>query len=87
MAPSKTKLVKPKEVSLESPPKDELPMVELPNDENKFFDVDDDVGASTIHDLLTEVWHMAHFWMSYGRCTMPGSPMGRSEGLSRRWTG
>ena len=37
--------------------------------------------------ILTEVWHMAHFWVSYGRCTMPGSPMGRSEGLSRRWTG
>ena len=36
---------------------------------------------------LTEVWHMAHFWVSYGRCTMPGSPMGRSEGLSRRWAG
>ena len=37
--------------------------------------------------IITEVWHMAHFWVSYGRCTMPGSPMGRSEGLSRRWTG
>ena len=37
--------------------------------------------------VITEVWHMAHFWVSYGRCTMPGSPMGRSEGLSRRWTG
>ena len=37
--------------------------------------------------LLTEVWHIAHFWVSYGRCTMPGSPMGRSEGLSRRWVG
>ena len=36
---------------------------------------------------VTEVWHMAHFWVSYGRCTMPGSPMGRSEGLSRCWTG
>ena len=36
---------------------------------------------------VTEVWHMAHFWVSYGRCTMPGSPMGRSEGSSRRWTG
>ena len=36
---------------------------------------------------LTEVWHMAHFWVSYGRCTMPASPMGRSEGSSRRWTG
>ena len=32
---------------------------------------------------LTEVWHMAHFWVSYDRCTMPGLPMGRSEGLSR----
>ena len=38
-------------------------------------------------ERLTEVWHMAHFWVSYGRCTMPGSPMGRSEGLSRCWTG
>ena len=36
---------------------------------------------------LTEVWHMAHFWVSYGKCTMPGSPMGRSEGLSRCWAG
>ena len=26
-------------------------------------------------------------WMSNGRCTLPGSPMGRSEGLPRRWTG
>ena len=33
------------------------------------------------------ILHMAHFLMSYGRCTMPGSPMGRSEGLPRRWTG
>ena len=39
------------------------------------------------HSLLTEVLHMAHFWVSYGRCTMPGSPMGRSEGSSRRWAG
>ena len=37
--------------------------------------------------LITEVWHMAHFWVSYGRCTMPESPMGRSEGMSRRWAG
>ena len=36
-------------------------------------------------NFVTEVWHMAHFWVSYGRCTMPGSPMGWSEGLSRRW--
>ena len=36
---------------------------------------------------VTEVWHMAHFWVSNGRCTMHGSPMGRSEGSSRRWTG
>ena len=20
---------------------------------------------------LTEVWHVAHFWVSYGRCAMP----------------
>ena len=37
--------------------------------------------------VVTEFWPMAHFWMSYGRCTMPGSPMGRSEGLTRCWTG
>ena len=37
--------------------------------------------------VVTEVWHMAHFWVSYGRCTMTGSSMGRSEGLSRRWAG
>ena len=43
--------------------------------------------ASQTRVSLTEVWHMAHFWVSYGRCTMPGSPMGRSEGSSRRWTG
>ena len=36
---------------------------------------------------VTEFLHMVHFWMSYGRCTMPGSPMGRSDGLPRRWTG
>ena len=36
---------------------------------------------------VTEFRHMAHFWMSYGRCTMPGSTMGWSEGLSRHWTG
>ena len=32
---------------------------------------------------LTEVWHIAHFWVSYGRCAMFGLPMGWSEGLSR----
>ena len=36
---------------------------------------------------LTEVWYMAHFWVSNGRCTVPGSPMGRSEGFPRRWAG
>ena len=36
---------------------------------------------------VTEVWHMAHFRVSNGRCTMPGSPMGRSDGLPRRWAG
>ena len=48
-----------------------------------------DLRAHFVRDMIkvTEVWHMAHFWVSYGRCTMPGSPMGRSEGSSRRWTG
>ena len=44
-------------------------------------------NADDIVNKLTEVWHMAHFWVSYGRCTMPGSPMGRLVGLSRRWAG
>ena len=32
---------------------------------------------------VTEVWHIAHFWVSYGRCAMSGTPMRWSEGLSR----
>ena len=51
MPPSKKKLHKPKEVSLDSSLKDEAPNIELPKDENKLFDVDDDVGTSTIPDL------------------------------------
>ena len=31
---------------------------------------------------LAEVWHIAHFWMSYDRCDMYGSPMGYLVGLS-----
>ena len=31
---------------------------------------------------LTEVWHIAHFWMSYGRCTIHSLHMGWSEELS-----
>ena len=51
MPPSKKKLLKPKEVSLDSPLKKETPNIELPNDDNKLFGVDDDVGTSTIPDL------------------------------------
>ena len=51
MSPSKRKKLKPKEVSLDSPPKEETPNIELPNDENKLFDVDDDAGTSAIADL------------------------------------
>ena len=36
---------------MDSPPKDETPNIELPNDENKLFDADNDVGTSTIADL------------------------------------
>ena len=43
--------IKPKEVSLDSPHKEDTPNIELPNNENKLFDVDDDVGTSTIPDL------------------------------------
>ena len=33
--------------------------------------------------VLTEVWHIAHFWVSYGRCAMTALPMGWSAGQSR----
>ena len=52
MAPSKKKAVQPKEVSLETPPKTELPKVELPKDENKFFDEEDELITSTIPDFF-----------------------------------
>ena len=29
--------------------------------------------------LVTEVCHLGHFWLSYGRCATSGSPMGRSK--------
>ena len=51
MSPSKKKLLKPKEVSLDSSLKEETTIVELPTDQNKLFDVDDDVGTSTIPDI------------------------------------
>ena len=34
-------------------------------------------------EIVTEVWHISHFGMSYGRYGTPGLPMGWSqEGLS-----
>ena len=51
MSPSKKKAAKPKDVSPESNPPDELPKFALPNDENKLFEKEDDVGLSTIHEL------------------------------------
>ena len=36
---------------MDSPLNEETPNIELPNKENKLFDVDDDVGTSTIPDL------------------------------------
>ena len=51
-------------------------------------------GVQSLLDLLswdqeelkttpaTEVWLIAHFWMSYGRPATHGLPMGCSEGLS-----
>ena len=50
MPPSKKELLK-QEVSLYSPPKEETSNIECPNDENILFDVDDDIGTSTIADL------------------------------------
>ena len=43
-----------KEVSLEAPPQAVAPKVELPNDENKLFDEDDDQATSSIAGLSTE---------------------------------
>ena len=51
MTPSKGKSLKPKEVSLDPSTKMGTPAIELPNDENKLFDEEDDVGTSTIPDL------------------------------------
>ena len=51
MQPFKKNLLKPKEVSLDSPLMEETPNIVLPNDENKIFHVDDDMGTSTIPDL------------------------------------
>ena len=51
MTPSKKKSLRPKEVSLDPSIKVETPIIELPNDENKLFDEEDDVGTSTITDL------------------------------------
>ena len=36
---------------MDSSPKEETPNIELPSNENKLFDVDNDVGTSTIADL------------------------------------
>ena len=51
MTPSKMKSLKPKEVSLDPSIKEEAPINELPNNENKLFDKEDDVGTSAISDL------------------------------------
>ena len=51
MTPSKKKLLKRKEVSLDPSLKVETTIVKLPNDENKLFDENDDVGTTTIPDL------------------------------------
>ena len=51
MTPPKKKSLRPKEVSLDPSIKVETSIIELPNDENKLFDEEDDVGTSTIPDL------------------------------------
>ena len=54
MSPSKKKVAKPEEVSLEVTPQAVPPKVELPNDENKLFGEDDDQATSCIPDLSME---------------------------------
>ena len=51
MTPPKKKSLRPKEVSLDPFIKVETPIIELPNNENKLFIEEDDVGTSTIPDL------------------------------------
>ena len=81
MTPSKKKLLRPKEVSLDPSIKEETHNIELPNDENKLFDEEDDVGTSTIPDLSLPsedeeeeviisniVWEYA--LMSYSNCLL-----------------
>ena len=51
MAQSKTKVMLPKEVSLETHPKTEFLKVVLPKDENKHFDEDDELVTSTTRDV------------------------------------
>ena len=51
MRPSKKNLLKPKEASLDPSIKVETHIIELPKDENKLFDEEDDVGASIVPDL------------------------------------
>ena len=49
-----------------------------------FFIHDIHISTRTCHIHhkrgVTEVCHFGHFWMSYGRSAISGSPMGRSEG-------
>ena len=51
MPSSKRSCLSPKVVSLDSPLNEEAPNIELPSNGNKLFDVDDDIGTSTIPDL------------------------------------
>ena len=55
MSPSKKKMAKPKEVSLEATPQAVIPKVELPNNENKLFGEDDDQATSSMADLSIEI--------------------------------
>ena len=54
MSPSKKKVAKPKEGSLEATPQAVTPKIELPNDENKLFDEEDDQATSSMPDLSME---------------------------------
>ena len=51
---------------------------------NKQPQHDDKNNDATTTTTTTTRTTTAHFWVSYGRCAMPGSPMRWSEGLSRQ---
>ena len=88
MRPSKKKPPNPKEVSLDPSIKMETPIIELPNNENKLFDEEDDVGTSTILDLsLPDMIYIKTQVFRLLRCYSPAPrKIARSDWATRNIT-